>query len=267
MPEDARPVRWISQAVVTLPQHIDSSNARHVREQLLRVVSSGAAVLIADLAATVTCDYTGAEAVAHVYQRAVASGTDLRLVVHAESVRHAFGVNRLHRLIPMHFTLDAALAAAREASELPDLSRRRLPARRQTADPPDCTGELLDRAVNDIVSAAMNLQDAIDLPRDTIAARITDPLRRLDDAVREIRDHVPGVRSLPTAAAENLAFPCLLDSAHRFHAAAVDAAALLERRPGLAGEPGAIDYPADIKRWRIIADQAEEMAKHWEQRS
>jgi hypothetical protein len=43
-------VRWTgSTAVVTLPEHIDSSNAGQIREQLLRIIDRGAAVLVADL--------------------------------------------------------------------------------------------------------------------------------------------------------------------------------------------------------------------------
>jgi len=65
MAEDALPVRWIGdQAVVTLPQHVDVSNADRIREQLLWVINRGAAVLIADLTRTVSCDYSGADALA-----------------------------------------------------------------------------------------------------------------------------------------------------------------------------------------------------------
>lgn len=283
----ALPVRWIDQqAVVTLPQHIHSTNAGQVREQLLRAINGGAAVLIADLAATVSCDYAGAEAVARAYQRAVASGADLRLVIGAEVVHRAFRVNGLHRLIPIYSTLDAALAAARDASRLPGGPRRRAAAAQPAADRVDGPWEPLDRAVDDILSAAVGLHEAIDLPRNVIAQRITDSLCRLDDAIREIRGHVlinqsrlgqpdpaavrmPHIYERAAAAVKNAALlrQRLVDSAHALHAAAVETAALLEQRGGLAGEPGPVDYPTDIKRWQIIAEQAEEMAKRWEQRS
>ena len=65
MPENWYPVQWAGrQAVVTLPENIDSSNADQVREQLLRVINRGAAVLIADLTGTISCDYSGADALA-----------------------------------------------------------------------------------------------------------------------------------------------------------------------------------------------------------
>ena len=86
MPENWYPVQWAGrQAVVTLPENIDSSNADQVREQLLRVINRGAAVLIADLTGTISCDYSGADALARAYHRAVANGTQLRLVVTTES--------------------------------------------------------------------------------------------------------------------------------------------------------------------------------------
>ena len=71
MPEDTCPVQWTGQqAVVTLPECIDRSNADQVREQSLLVINRGAAVLIADLAATVSCDYSGADALMRAYHRA-----------------------------------------------------------------------------------------------------------------------------------------------------------------------------------------------------
>ena len=297
MSEGTCPVQWTGlQAVVTLPQHIDSRNAGQVREQLLQVMNSGAVVLIADLADTVSCDYSGADAVARAYQHAVASGTDLRLVVAADVVRRALSVNGLHRLIPVYPTLDAALAGGRTGFELPGAAstaaitsaspRGRPPACVPAADPADRTGELLDRVVSDIFGAAMSLQDAADLPRDVIAERISDCLCRLNDAVRQIRDHVfasqseagqpapassrlPEVYERAVAAAQQtvLLRQRLAQTARALRAAAAQAAALLDQRSDLVSEPSPIDYPTNIKQWQVIADQAEEMAERWERRA
>jgi hypothetical protein len=50
-------VKWTgSQAVVTLPEHIDVSNAGQISEELLSVINLGAVELIADMTATVSCD-------------------------------------------------------------------------------------------------------------------------------------------------------------------------------------------------------------------
>lgn len=106
------PVRWVGrQAVVALPEHIDVSNASQVREELLWVINRGAAALIADMTATLSCDQSGAEAVMRAYQRALASGTQLRLVVTAPVVRRVLGVSGLDRLISVYPSLEAATAA------------------------------------------------------------------------------------------------------------------------------------------------------------
>jgi hypothetical protein len=53
--------------------------------------------------------------------------------------------------------------------------------------------------------------------------------------------------------------------ARALQASAADYAALLERRAELTRPPQRMDYRAEIKRWRTFADQAEQMAKRWEQ--
>ena len=89
--EDPYPVHWMGrQAVVALPEHIDVSNASEIREELLSVINRGAATLIADMTATLSCDQSGADAVMRAYQRALASGTQLRLAVTAQIVRRVF---------------------------------------------------------------------------------------------------------------------------------------------------------------------------------
>jgi hypothetical protein len=64
MPEDSYPVRWVGQqAVVTLPDHLDVSNAGQIEQELLWVISRGATALIVDMTATVSCDHAGADVV------------------------------------------------------------------------------------------------------------------------------------------------------------------------------------------------------------
>jgi anti-anti-sigma factor len=123
------PVQWTGQqAVVTLPQHIDTSNASQIREQLLWIINRGAAVLIADLTGTLSCDYSGADALARAHHRAIANGTELRLAVTANAVRRVLTLNGLDRLIAIYPDLDAAAAGAarREQPTRPaDLEDRR----------------------------------------------------------------------------------------------------------------------------------------------
>jgi anti-anti-sigma factor len=111
-PEDVYPVRWTGrQAQVALPEHIDMSNAGQIREELLSVINRGAEALIVDMAATISCDRAGADAVARAYQRAVVSRTELRLVVTSAVVLRMLGMTGVGRLVPVYPSVEAALAA------------------------------------------------------------------------------------------------------------------------------------------------------------
>jgi anti-anti-sigma factor len=117
-------VRWIgSRAAVTLPEHIDLSNADQLREQLLSVINRGATELIVDMTPTVSCDHAGADAVARAYQRGVVSGTQLRLVVTGPVVRRVLSISGLDRLISIYPSLEAAIAAEAPAAVVPPASR------------------------------------------------------------------------------------------------------------------------------------------------
>ncbi len=273
------PVQWTGQrAVVTLPEHIDTSTADQIREQLLWIINRGAAVLIADLTGTVSCDYSGADALARAHHRAVADGAELRLVVTADAVRRVLSLSGLDRLAAAYPDLDGAIAAGAE---------RREPPGGQTTPATCGTGraeDLLGLTVESIFNVGLILQAAIDLPPDVTAQRITEALQRLDDAVREIRNHVfaerghsvePGPAGPPSPhllerSARGMDHSALLQehvaqTARAVQSAAAGTAALLERRADLVGHPSRVDYPADIKQWRALADQAAQMAERWEQ--
>jgi PAS domain S-box-containing protein len=70
------------------------------------------------MTATVSCDYAGEEAVIRAYQRAVISGTDLRLVVTAQIVRRVLSYNGLDRLVSIYPSLEAAQAVRAPAEVL-----------------------------------------------------------------------------------------------------------------------------------------------------
>jgi anti-anti-sigma factor len=101
-----------------LPEHIGLSNAGLIREELLSVINRGATTLIADMTATISCDHAGADAVARAFQRAVISGTELRLMVTAQIVRRVLAINGLDRLVSIYPTLEAATAARPPAPAL-----------------------------------------------------------------------------------------------------------------------------------------------------
>lgn len=292
MPEQTYPERWLGhQVVVTLPELLDMSTAYQVRDQLLLVINRGVAVLIADLAATISCDYSGVHALLSAYQRARASGTELELVVVSDAVRSALSLNGLDRLASVYPTLEAAVARA---------DRAQPPGRPETAaatpvEPgpadllraavqrADRAEDLLDWAASNIFNVGMILNPALDQPGDLTGRRITEALGLLDDIVREIRHNTLGQHDRQTQrdlawrpprglderfewAADRAALlhQRVMQTAHALHTAAADTAALLEKRRDLVGQPGHIDYPTESKRWRVIADQAAELAERWE---
>jgi anti-anti-sigma factor len=110
--EDLYPGRCAGrQAVVALPERMDESNAGQIQDELLSVIKGGATVLIADMTATISCDHSGADAVARAFKRAVVSGTKLRLVVTAPTVSRVLSLSGLDRLVPIYSSLQAATGA------------------------------------------------------------------------------------------------------------------------------------------------------------
>jgi anti-anti-sigma factor len=99
VPDGPYPVRWAGQqAVVTLPEYIGASDSGPIREQLLDLINRGAAVLIADMTGTLSCDHRGADALLRAYQRAAASGGQLRVAVTAPAVRRILDASGLDGL-------------------------------------------------------------------------------------------------------------------------------------------------------------------------
>lgn len=96
-------------------------------------------MLIADLAATVSCDYSGADALARAYRRAVASGTELALVVIDHVVRRVVSLSGLDRLVSVYPTLEAAIAGT-DRPELPG-GPAPLPPPRPYPGPPTRSGQ------------------------------------------------------------------------------------------------------------------------------
>jgi anti-anti-sigma factor len=102
------------QAVVTLPGYIDASNASQIGEELHSLINGGATELIADMSATISCDYSGADAIVHAHRHALINGTQLRLVVTAPIVQRVLTLNGLDRLVPVYPFQAAAAAAGRQ---------------------------------------------------------------------------------------------------------------------------------------------------------
>ena len=114
------PVRWLNRhAVIQLPATFDQFNAELVRKQLQAVVTRDLLVLIVDLSGTTDCDHACGEALAQAYQRAMITGTDLRLVVGAGAVPRLLRITGLDRVVPVYGSMAAAIDATRPADTPP----------------------------------------------------------------------------------------------------------------------------------------------------
>ena len=206
---DIYPVQWAGRrAMVTLPEHIDVYNAGPIREELLSVINRGAEALIVDMSATISCDHAGADAVVRASQRAVLSGTKLRLVVTARIVSRVLSLSGLDRLVSIYPSLEAAMAASRAPARAPGRSDENgavIPAAEVTdalrledladqdraavtAEQEQCDPELFDTIITSLFHAALNLHAAADLSPDAARQHVAAALGYLDGTVREIRN-------------------------------------------------------------------------------
>jgi anti-anti-sigma factor len=175
--EDSYPVQWTGrQVVVTLPEHINAANADQIREEILALINRGAAVLIMDMTATASSDYAGAEALVRAYRRAVANGTQLRLVVPIEVVRRVLSGNGLDRLVSVYPSREAAIAVGVPVAQAP-------------ACPSQVSQDLLDGIIGNLFHAGLNLQAALDAADETGRQYIEQALRHVDQAIQDIRHH------------------------------------------------------------------------------
>lgn len=176
---DTYPVFWAGgQAVVMLPEDIDAANAGQIRERLLALINRGPTVLIVDMTATASCDYAGAETLVRACRRAVANGTQLRLVVPAEVVRHVLSRSGLARLVPVYPSQEAAAC------------RGGLPgAQACAAGPSQVSQDLLDDVTGNLFQAGLSLHAALDAAHKKGRQRIVEALGYVDEAIRGIRDH------------------------------------------------------------------------------
>ena len=102
--------------VVDIPAEVDMSNAEHVQDILRSALVPGTTVVIADLTATTCCDMRGARAFATARMHAIENGAVLRLVIPSATVRRAFEVIELDRLLPIYPSLSMAMAPEIEAA-------------------------------------------------------------------------------------------------------------------------------------------------------
>jgi anti-anti-sigma regulatory factor len=174
---------------MTLPDHVDGSNAGQLRDELLAVISCGATALIADMTATTSCDHAGADAIVHAFQQAVVSGTELLLVVTDQAVRHVLGLNGVDGPVLIYPSLSAFMAtsAAAAGKLAPALHRDETGVSRAVSRGLISCEELLDIVVTRLFRVGLSLQAAEGLPADAVRQQIDLALQQLDDTIRVVR--------------------------------------------------------------------------------
>lgn len=98
-------------AIVRLPAEVDITNADGLRESLLSVLNQGAASLIVDMTLTTFCDSAGITALSRAVRRAAASSAKIRVAAAAPTVLRVFTLVGIDRVIDIHPSAAAALAA------------------------------------------------------------------------------------------------------------------------------------------------------------
>jgi len=117
MPDDQFPVEWAGRrAIVGFPGRVDVTNADRLRDRLLSVINRGAAVVIADLTGTHSCDHAAMDALARACQQSAITGTELRLVVTDSGIRRVLGIEGLDRLVSIYPSLESATGAGAPGS-------------------------------------------------------------------------------------------------------------------------------------------------------
>jgi anti-sigma B factor antagonist len=97
--------------VVPMPAEIDLANAGRVGEQLRTAAGLGVTVIVADLTGTQFCDSAGIRILLAARDNVAAQHAQLRLAVARDgAVRRALQAIGLQHVLPMHSTVEAALA-------------------------------------------------------------------------------------------------------------------------------------------------------------
>ncbi len=97
--------------VIALPAEIDMANAGRVGAELGSAFAPGVRTVIADMTATRFCDSSGISVLVRAHKQAVASRTELRLVVPSGAVLRALTLVRMDDVLPIYPSLSQALAA------------------------------------------------------------------------------------------------------------------------------------------------------------
>jgi anti-sigma B factor antagonist len=100
-------------AVLRVEGEIDMSNSESLREQIVGALDNGTRALVLDLSGVTFFASSGIAALAHAREYAKRSGSLPVHVVASRSVRRSLEATAMDRLLPLHETVDEALAATR----------------------------------------------------------------------------------------------------------------------------------------------------------
>lgn len=140
--------------------------------------------------------------------------------------------------------------------------RQDLPGPLEPAVPRDTMSEFAGYIVNRLFLIGLRLESARSIIGHGPAGdRIAVATDEADQLIRDIRGTLLDLAEDPQAPLKDR----LAQTARELRANALKAAALLQDRADIVGQPSRLDYPAEIKRWQALADTAERMANRWEQ--
>ncbi|HZA77251.1 MAG TPA: STAS domain-containing protein [Acidimicrobiales bacterium] len=96
--------------VVSVYGELDVATSPSLRERLIRLVGDGSPRLVLDLEGVDFLDSTGLGTIVSALKRARTHGGDLRLVCTEARIRRLFEITGLDKAVPLHASLDDAIA-------------------------------------------------------------------------------------------------------------------------------------------------------------
>jgi len=96
--------------VVSVTGELDVATAPRLRNEIVRLASSGNTLVVLDLGGVDFIDSTGLGVVVGSLKRVRSLGGELALARAEPQVRRVFEITRLVDILPLHDTVDAALA-------------------------------------------------------------------------------------------------------------------------------------------------------------
>jgi anti-sigma B factor antagonist len=106
-------------AVLTVTGEVDVATAPQLRQEAVRLTTSGQANLIIDLSGVDFLDSTGLGVIVGVLKRARTHGGELAVVGAENHVRKVFDITRISDVLPMFATVEEACAALSNREPVP----------------------------------------------------------------------------------------------------------------------------------------------------